>query len=1769
MVPTVFLMMAALVILPPPSLAAFDNKGKEFILGFMENRQFKTYPLTDVQLFITTFSNTPAMVSVSIPLFNPSFRKDITVTKGEVQTVKVPHSIRGKGIEKSNKGIRIQATEEVSVYGVNLEPHSTDAYVALPVDVLGKEYYALTYENDAELMVIATEDGTDVSITWPKLAGTLPYNGVDYTAGDTLKLTLDKYETFHSLNLDINADFTGAHIVSSKPVAVVSGNVKVTIPKRDLSADHLTEMMMPVDTWGKTFLSTSTPDRSIGDLYRFVASEDATTITLSGFSTKQFIDKAGDFVTLDIPSTTYTKITSDKPIMVAMFAKTFKNDGQFFGDPSMSLIIPEPQYANEYTWATVKTPEGQDFNNKISVIVEKSKMAGLRMDGHPITWYREKGIVGSTKMNLWVRVTPGSHNIFHLDPTVTFMAHASGTAKQNSYAYQAGMNLARINVRCTPTKTVPGDTIDNDCDGTVDEEILNNIDDDGDGLIDEDLAETPNVDGNWGSWGTYGPCSVTCGTGSKSRTRQCDNPAPMGGGENCTGSASDTADCTMAACEVDGNWGSWGPYMECSVTCGDGIKSRTRQCDNPAPTNGGSPCSGSSTDNTECTAGSPCPVDGNWGSWGPYGVCSVTCGEGTKSRTRECDNPAPQHGGNTCYGPGTDSVQCNTAACPIDGNWGSWGPYEPCSVTCGEGSKSRTRQCDSPAPQNGGNICSGSDLNSVQCNIAACPIDGNWGSWGTYGPCSVTCGTGSKSRTRQCDNPAPMGGGENCTGSASDTSDCIMADCEVYPENGVDATAVIASIDGNWGSWGTYGPCSVTCGTGSKSRTRQCDNPAPVGSGENCTGSASDTADCTMAACEVYPENGVDATAVIASIDGNWGSWGTYGPCSVTCGTGSKSRTRQCDNPAPVGSGENCTGSASDTADCTMAACGVDGNWGSWGPYMECSVTCGDGIKSRTRQCDNPAPTNGGSPCSGSSTDNTECTAGSPCPVDGNWGSWVSGLCSVTCGRGMQTRTRQCDNPAPQHGGNDCSGSPSSRSWCFRYCIIDGNWGSWGPYEPCSVTCGTGIKTRYRWCNNPAPGIGGSPCAGSSTERSECTVGSCPVDGNWGSWGPYGLCSVTCGEGTKSRTRECDNPAPQHGGNTCYGPGTDSVQCNTAACPIDGNWGSWGPYKPCSVTCGEGSKSRTRQCDNPAPQHGGNTCYGPGTDSVQCNTAACPIDGNWGSWGPYGPCSVTCGEGSKSRTRQCDNPAPQNGGNSCSGPGANNAQCNVAACPIDGNWGSWGPYEPCSVTCGEGSKSRTRQCDNPAPQHGGNTCYGPGTDSVQCNTAACPIDGNWGSWGPYGPCSVTCGEGSKSRTRQCDNPAPQNGGNTCSGPGANIAQCNVAACPIDGNWGSWGPYGPCSVTCGEGTKSRTRQCDNPAPQHGGSMCFGSAAHDTPCTMPMCSSCSGDVRADIIFVLDASGSVGYTNFETLKSFIRDLVSAFEIAPDKIRVGVQKYSTSTNAEIHLNQYYDKTTLEREIMNIRFTGGSTNTGGALEFTRTTMFTTVHGDRSGVPNICVVFTDGRSNSYTYTAREAKKAHDAGIAVLAIGVGLETPLNELSMMASNPDADVFFVPEFSDLKGIERAFHDKACTLEQIAGTGGWGQWGAWSTCTKTCGAGHRLRERECHTPLYTPTGSQCSGHALETRTCSNVSCVGLQCPDSYFRCGSGSIHCVHRNQLCDGDKDCEDGSDEDRYHADCQPVFCGNSAEIFLPVSLTTFFSLLMTAALPAWVTCCDITI
>ena len=56
------------------------------------------------------------------------------------------------------------------------------------------------------------------------------------------------------------------------------------------------------------------------------------------------------------------------------------------------------------------------------------------------------------------------------------------------------------------------------------------------------------------------------------------------------------------------------------------------------------------------------------------------------------------------------------------------------------------------------------------------------------------------------------------------------------------------------------------------------------------------------------------------------------------------------------------------------------------------------------------------------------------------------------------------------------------------------------------------------------------------------------VDGGYGTWGSWGLCSLSCGNGTRSRERLCDSPAPVGAGLPCVGDDTEYETCNPESC---------------------------------------------------------------------------------------------------------------------------------------------------------------------------------------------------------------------------------------------------------------------------------------------------------------------------------------------------------------------------------------------------------------------------------------------------------------------------------------------------------------------------------------------------------------------------------------------------------------------------------------------
>eukprot|EP00163_Fabomonas_tropica_P013469 TRINITY_DN24_c0_g1_i1.p1 TRINITY_DN24_c0_g1~~TRINITY_DN24_c0_g1_i1.p1 ORF type:complete len:1967 (+),score=502.53 TRINITY_DN24_c0_g1_i1:169-6069(+) len=158
------------------------------------------------------------------------------------------------------------------------------------------------------------------------------------------------------------------------------------------------------------------------------------------------------------------------------------------------------------------------------------------------------------------------------------------------------------------------------------------------------------------AWSSWSSCSVSCGGGTQSRTRTVTT-SPQNGGTACP-ALSESQSCNTGCCPVNcavSGWSSWG---SCSVSCGGGTQSRTRTVTTAASC-GGTACpalSESQSCNTGC-----CPVNCVVSAWGPYGSCSVSCGGGIKTRTRTVTTPA-SCGGTACPST-TDSASCNTQSC--------------------------------------------------------------------------------------------------------------------------------------------------------------------------------------------------------------------------------------------------------------------------------------------------------------------------------------------------------------------------------------------------------------------------------------------------------------------------------------------------------------------------------------------------------------------------------------------------------------------------------------------------------------------------------------------------------------------------------------------------------------------------------------------------------------------------------------------------------------------------------------------------------------------------------------------------------------------------------------------------------------------------------------------------------------------------------------------------------------------------------------------------
>jgi subtilase family serine protease len=431
-----------------------DTLGREFWVAFQQNFSNASPSLT---LFMTGPTATTGVVEIP----GLSFSTNFSVTPGQVTSVSVPSNAfanSNDGIQ--NVGIRVSALEEIALYGLNRVPFTTDAFVAYPTDILATEYLAQTYialgsdQSASQFSVVATQDNTTLTVR--------PTSNTDIrTAGVDFNITLQRGQVYTLASVAAGSDLTGSSIVSNRPVAVFSGNSSTQVPRGTSFVDHIVEQVPPVATWGRNFVTVPLAQRTGGDVFRVLASEANTQVSLDGVVVAT-LNRGQFFETRQSVART---ITATRPVLLSQFStgRTFDNTT---GDPFMAIVPPIEQLLASYT---VTTPSTGFATHWINVFTPSQAIGSVLLNGQvvPPAQFTAIGTSGFSYARL--SVPAGTHTVSSSSP---LGAMVYGFNQDDSYGYTGGASLVPIRDVASVTLTPPTQTLYVGQPGTVTATVL-------------------------------------------------------------------------------------------------------------------------------------------------------------------------------------------------------------------------------------------------------------------------------------------------------------------------------------------------------------------------------------------------------------------------------------------------------------------------------------------------------------------------------------------------------------------------------------------------------------------------------------------------------------------------------------------------------------------------------------------------------------------------------------------------------------------------------------------------------------------------------------------------------------------------------------------------------------------------------------------------------------------------------------------------------------------------------------------------------------------------------------------------------------------------------------------------------------------------------------------------------------------------------------------------------------------------------------------------
>jgi hypothetical protein len=436
------------------------------------------------QVYVTAYRNTTVHFQIGNgPIISkPVSANKVTIfksptSKNPAGDIALSTEIHTSGIVEP-KGVHIWTDDaNISVYFLSRVPFTTDGSFIIPTTGWGKEYVVGAYESiddpsggadwPSEFAIVSNQDGTIVTITPNcdlRIQGQ-PSN-TEHKAGTPFTVNLQRGECVQYqaiLPTSDVPDVTGTYIKSNNPVGVMAGSVCPYIPFPNGYCDYVMDMLQPIRTWSKNYLTSPFAGRKYGgDVYLVVGTHDAQQILRNGAQVA-LVNKYGYyFIYDDQAASPPSQWTSDAPFELIQFVPSAKfgapaaGTTRNQGDPAEVVINAVDQFSKKiiFQTPTIDLASGQtNFTNYVNIIVPKADTPKTTYDGRninsplPNVKTVQKFPIGATGwMTYRIQYDPGKGEGTHIVSSDTGVGvYIYGYGTDDSYAWSGALGTKTPN----------------------------------------------------------------------------------------------------------------------------------------------------------------------------------------------------------------------------------------------------------------------------------------------------------------------------------------------------------------------------------------------------------------------------------------------------------------------------------------------------------------------------------------------------------------------------------------------------------------------------------------------------------------------------------------------------------------------------------------------------------------------------------------------------------------------------------------------------------------------------------------------------------------------------------------------------------------------------------------------------------------------------------------------------------------------------------------------------------------------------------------------------------------------------------------------------------------------------------------------------------------------------------------------------------------------------------------------------------------------------